>query len=416
MKKIFGLLLGFMLVGSILLGCSNSDPIAETSESPSAPNKTEEENVTDANVTEENVTDESVTGNGKIKIGVIMPMTGGAASYGEEAKKAVLYLQDEVNQEGINGSQIEFIVEDDVGTPATAVTAAEKLVKIDKVSAIVGPLFASNILAIKDITTEAEIPLITPTANAAELFTDGGYIFSIDVLPNYEMKLYADYIYNVLGKENVATYSVYSDATVSSLGFFKKYFEEYGGAIIAQETFNQGEDDHSTELTKLKAAAPEVLVIYADTEDGTKIVRKMKELDFTVQIVSDHQMVQSAFLENVGAVVDGNLSYVVTDQVTNKDALELKAAFGEGYSAKYGEEPGNVASLVYDCCKIVLSGIEKAGAESGPALREAMAQTDLMGVTGPVQMTNNGTTTRTGIMIEYANGESTPLDLTVDYD
>ncbi|HEX3017322.1 MAG TPA: ABC transporter substrate-binding protein, partial [Caproicibacter sp.] len=76
-----------------------------------------------------------------IKIGVVTPLTGQTSSFGQSAKKGLELLEEQTNNAGgINGKKIQFLIQDDEGKAASAVTVGQKLINSDKVVAIVGPL------------------------------------------------------------------------------------------------------------------------------------------------------------------------------------------------------------------------------------------------------------------------------------
>src|SRR4030043_653411 len=98
-----------------------------------------------------------------IKIGVIFPFTGQMAVYAEDARRALDFASDEINGAGgIKGRKVEFIYEDDTGTPKGGGAAAQKLLEINKGDASIGLLFSSVVLAVKPIVTEKKGVLVAP--------------------------------------------------------------------------------------------------------------------------------------------------------------------------------------------------------------------------------------------------------------
>ena len=100
-----------------------------------------------------------------VKIAVAGPMTGGAASYGEEMKKGAQMAADDINAAGgINGKKIELVFGDDSCEPKQAVAVASRLIEKDKVAAVVGHFCSSSTMPASDVYAEADMLMITPAS------------------------------------------------------------------------------------------------------------------------------------------------------------------------------------------------------------------------------------------------------------
>ena len=104
-----------------------------------------------------------------IKIGSVLRLSIGA-EHGIPSHRGVEMAVDEVNKAGgINGRQVELIVEDEKDSPAAAVNAVQKLINVDKVVAIVGPMTSGDVMAAGKTAEEAKVVAITPTATTPKL-------------------------------------------------------------------------------------------------------------------------------------------------------------------------------------------------------------------------------------------------------
>jgi len=119
----------------------------------------------------------SCSDNNSIKIGVLFPLTGNSASYGEKGKKAIQMAIEEINTNGgIQGKQIEAIFEDSRADPTTGVTAAHKLISIHKVPAIIGDIVSSVTIPVAAVAERNQVVLVTPTSSAPAITDAGDYI------------------------------------------------------------------------------------------------------------------------------------------------------------------------------------------------------------------------------------------------
>ena len=114
----------------------------------------------------------------EVKIGAILPLTGDAALYGEICKSAADLAVEDINAKGgIRGRQLAIIHEDSQADPKLAVSAANKLISVDKVSAIMGAMGSSEVLALAPILNEKKVVLVSPAATSHKISDSGDYIF-----------------------------------------------------------------------------------------------------------------------------------------------------------------------------------------------------------------------------------------------
>jgi branched-chain amino acid transport system substrate-binding protein len=117
---------------------------------------------------------------GNIKVGVDADLSGQTSSFGQSIKNGVELAKDEINQAGgIDGRQIEMIVEDNKGLPDQAASAVSKLISQNQVSAIIGEAVAPNSLMAAPKAQEAKVPMITLSAGDPKVTQVGDYIFRI---------------------------------------------------------------------------------------------------------------------------------------------------------------------------------------------------------------------------------------------
>lgn len=116
----------------------------------------------------------------EIKIGVIFPLTGDAAIWGQNDKEGADLATEEINNPGgITGKKIRLIYEDSQANPGMGVSAFKKLIEVEKVPAVIGDIASSVTLAIAPIAQEKRVVLLSPGATAPKLSEAGPYFFRI---------------------------------------------------------------------------------------------------------------------------------------------------------------------------------------------------------------------------------------------
>lgn len=386
--KLFKVVVLFILIASMISACADI---------PATPAATEAPTEAVATVNAE-----------PIKVGVIAPTTGELAYLGDMIKQLVEFVQNEVNNNGgINGQPVSIILEDDQGSSAGAVTAAQKLIEVDKVNALVGPLFTSSIIAVKPIATDAQVPVMIATSADPQIFADNGYVFSLDVGNEVSINLLSDYLYNTKGFENLAILGIYNDQTLSMIDIFTADWTEKGGTVVSNATFNAGTDDFRTNLTQIKQQNPDVIWVKSDTQELETIIRQMTELGMTdVFITTDYQAIQSEFFTNVGEVVDGRIAYTQNGIASDPETIAKYDAFSEAFNAAYGANPEAFISLLYDDFGLLFQAMN-TGATSGDELRTALASIEsFTGVTGFITFDSTGRSSGSSTIIEYKDGKT----------
>ena len=171
-----------------------------------------------------------------IKIGVVLPLTGDLSSMGEPAKDAVEFALEEINNAGgINGRKLEAIFENGKCDGAASISAVQKLINVDKVSAIIGEICSGATIAMAPIVEKNKVPLISPCSSNPDITNMGDYIFRVYPSDSLQGKYMAEYVKNVLNYSKVAVLYVNNDWGKGVAEVFKKTFINMGGEIIFQE-------------------------------------------------------------------------------------------------------------------------------------------------------------------------------------
>jgi len=303
---------------------------------------------------------------GRIKIGFIGPLTGDAASIGEQEVLAIEIARDEVNAAGgVNGKQIEVIFEDGQCNPQSAVNAANKLINVDKVSLIIGAGCSSETLAVAPLAEQAKVLLFSPVSTNPKITDAGDYVFRNVPSDSFQGVFAAEYLKNVLGKSKVALLKCLSDWCLGVNDAFKKKFQELGGQIVAEESYQQDSRDLRTQLTKIKTAAPEVIYFVGYTEASIAGIRQAKELGLAATIFGADAWSDPKIWSELGRTADG----AMYSEPANKTLPESFVA--EMNRRSGGKEINVYAPRAYDAFKILASLIAEKGVNS-TAIKNAL--------------------------------------------
>ena len=332
-----------------------------------------------------------------IKIGFIGPMTGDDSGYGILPSQAVRIAIDEFNEQGgINGFKIQLIIEDSIGNAETGIQGAGKLVKTDKVLALVGDSFSSVSLAIAPIVNGAKVVMISPGSTHKDLPNKGDFIFRTIISDAVQAVIFAKYLFGVENIQNAAilyTNNVYSKGIAMD---FWSEFENAGGHLVAVESADQGAADFRPQLKKIKDKNPDILYLPNYVSDIVLMVKQAKEIGLKAKMYSADAFGNTQIFELLGDLTNE----VVFTQKASVEASQKKKDFAAKYEAKWGIAPDDYSYNAYDATYIILNAIKQTSSKgliSGSLnidrdqVRNFIAATkDFDGVSGNISFTDNG--------------------------
>lgn len=323
-----------------------------------------------------------------IKIGWIGSLTGDQAPWGKCESQTVQMLIDETNASGgILGRQLELVALDTKGDANEAVNAVKRLVSQDKVCAILGPNASAQALAITGVLESAKVSdIATVATNPKITVNDDGtvnkYNFRVCFTDPYQGSVAAGYAADVLKYKNAAIlYDVASDYSQGFMQYFIETFESKGGTIVAKEAFKAGDTDFRPQLTKIKKANPDVILMPYYYKEVALSANQARDLGIKATLMGGDGWPSDTLFEMAGKSLEG--SYLVNHFDYNDPEVK---PLTEAYIEKYGTTPEINCYMVHDAYKVLLAAIEKAGSADSQAITDALTQVQVKGVTGTIKL------------------------------
>jgi branched-chain amino acid transport system substrate-binding protein len=235
-----------------------------------------------------------------IKMGVIIPMTGDYALIGDELKKGVDLAVSQLLAQGID---ITTIYADDRFDPKEAVSAANKLISIDKVDFTV--LFSvEEARPVVSVFNNAKIPLVVLWDSNSFLKDAGPFVFSNGFSTEKGGKQMADFAFNSLKLRNVAVVShvdAWSDIISKA---FKSQFEKDGGKIVYDDSVQVGTTDFRLIISKMKAANPDGVYAPLIPFDSVSFIKQASQSGLNMPLMSGDALIQDA-IDGSGKASEG---------------------------------------------------------------------------------------------------------------
>jgi len=219
-----------------------------------------------------------------ILIGVYLPMTGAAASYGESTWNGIKAANEMKPQ--VSGREIRLILADTKSDKKEAPNAVESLIRKDKVSAIIGEAFSGPSMAAGPIGEKHEIPMISPTATNPLVTVGRKYYFRACFTDPFQAEIAAMLAaMNLRAKNAVVIVDITHEYCLGLGNYFASSFTKLGGKVLYTTYIKTGDKDFRSELTQAKAAKADLIYAPDYYTEVALLAKQAKELGLNIPIL-----------------------------------------------------------------------------------------------------------------------------------
>lgn len=377
-KRIFALTLAAMMILVIFSGCGNSG---------------------DSEV---------------IKIGTIDPMTGGSATYGQEKLNGMTLAVEDINAAGgVLGRELVLVSEDSGSQAAQAATVATKLITQDKVVAIEGAQTSSETMAILDVLAEYEIPAVAPATSPYIGLQGNMFINRCSPDDALQVEALLKYAAEELGYKTIGV--MYSNDDYGKGGYDGAVgcADRYGITLVS-DTFMGDDTNFSAQLTKMKDAGCEALLMWCQTTAASLIIKQADEMGWNPQYLLCPGVNDPYLFELTNGLCDGA---IVSTSFYGENPDDFVQSFVSRYTEKYGQAPSLAAALGYDGILVIAEGIKAAGSTEPKAIAEAIRTlTDVQTLKGPASIDPETGNMTCPVFLVKANYATTSFDYYSDVE
>lgn len=332
-----------------------------------------------------------------LRMGSVMRLSIGAEQ-GIPCRRGVEMAVAEVNRAGgINGRKVELITEDEKDSPAAAVNAVQKLINVDQVVALVGPMTSGAMMAAAKTAEDAKVADISPTATTPQLSGLGAYLYRGCSRIDTQAKVLTKYVADAWKPKTVAVFFSNEPYGKGSDKFFSEEFEKLGIKVVDRESFNRGARDFKAELTKIKAANPDILFIPGYTPETAPAAAQARQLGMNQKILGVYGDYDLTYVQLAGAAADG---HVIGGEYDESYDTPKNQSFKKNYQelTEKNHDPYNLmfAALGYDAASMILEGMKKNGPTSAGIKEFLDTVKDFDGVTGKLSFDKTHDLVRAG--------------------
>jgi branched-chain amino acid transport system substrate-binding protein len=314
-----------------------------------------------------------------VKIGVVLSVTGGLAPFVPPIRAAAQLAAEQINAAGgvLGGRRIALVEVDDQTNPQAGVTAATRLVQVENVSAMVGPLASGVTIPVaQTVTIPAGVPLISPSATAPAISTldDKDTVFRTVTPDGLQGRVLARTT-RERGVTRVAALVVNNDYGRGLQTNFVAAFQEMGGTITSAANFEENRASYRAELaTAAQTGNPEALLLIGyPASGGNTILRQALENGFFNRFIMTDGMRDGSVIQTIGAQ---NLANSFGTSGGSAAPADTIAKYAEAFKAKNPslDPMGAFSPQMYDAVMTVALAIQKAGSTDRAAIARAIRE------------------------------------------
>jgi len=328
-----------------------------------------------------------------IEVGVIMPLTGGAASLGKPCLNGVELAIDAFNQNSKAKTPVlRLNIEDDRAEPTASISSFQKLVAKKQIRLIIGPLTSGGTLAVAPLAERNHVVIISPGASAPSITGAGDYVFRVELSEEVGANQQAELAYSRLKYKSISLVYVNNEYGAGTARIFRDRFRQLGGTIITDEGFAPGTTDFRTILSKLQTSNEDA-VFFVFQDDIVNFMKQRAELAIMTPVYTTPVFEDAGNLAKLGSLAEG----VVFTHYGSFDANANSGPsldFASSYANKFHNAPTYYSALGYDGMSVVLNALRNADFDQDKVTNLLYAVKDFPGVTGLLSIDKNGDVTK----------------------
>jgi branched-chain amino acid transport system substrate-binding protein len=324
-------------------------------------------------------------------VGIILPLTGPEARFALIEKNSFLMGLDEINAAGgVNGRQIELVVEDDHSEVSVASSVVQKLITQDMVVMLAGGYSSELSFAISALSQQKRVPFLVNTATADRITEQGwDYVFRLATPASEHPNALISFLREVVKPRTAAIIYPSNQYGEAASRKFVEYCKRIRVGISFERKYKSGEADFISLLRQVKELKPDLVYMVAHLTDGVALMNQARDADFSPKLfvggspafaISEFGREAGEASENVFATTPW------TPNVTYPGAKR----YYESYLKRFSEHPEYHGAQAYAAMYVIADALQRTEELTPSAVREALTKTDMMTAFGPVKFIDYG--------------------------
>ncbi len=344
----------------------------------------------------------------EVKIGVVLPLTGPIAAFGQTSKGG-LDIAYEQNNKLKNGDTVKLVVLDDRGDKVEAATAVKRLLDKDGVTVILGEVASGNSMAMAPIAEKAKTPMITHASTNPRVTKDKKYVTRACFIDPFQGAVAAKYAMDNGYKTAVVVTDAKQDYSVGLSKAFKKAYEAAGGKVVKTVLINSGDKDFNAQVATIKAANPGIIAFTGYYPEGALMVKQARAMGVQAPFIGGDGVGFPELVKIGGKDAEG---FMYTDHFNEAAASSAEAkAYVDAFHKKYNKAADSMGALAADAYGMILAAMNKC-VDAGKASDDKecintnlRGTKDYKGITGVININENGDAVKSAVVNAVKDGK-----------
>jgi branched-chain amino acid transport system substrate-binding protein len=325
----------------------------------------------------------------EVRIGMVAPLSGPAASYGTDILNGLLLAVDDLNAKGgIEGRKLMLEQGDDRGSPKDAANVTQKFASDDKIVALIGGATSTATFGAVPVAQKAGIPFLITLASHPDLTKEGSFIFRNSTTQEAEGPALAKLVSVCLGAKTIGVMNLNNDWAIEMTHQFKKALANTPASIVIDETYNPGDNiDYASKLAKVRATKPDIIWFGSQYNDLALILKQAQQMDLgslpLVASAGDHT---TGLVKVAGSAANNLYLHTLFFEETQDPAAK---SFIDAFKKRFNAAPNLFSAQAYEGM-LMLAQAVKTGNFTREGTRDALTKMkNFPGVTGDLSIDPN---------------------------
>jgi len=322
-----------------------------------------------------------------VKIGALLPLTGGVSAFGDLVKKGIELAHDERGT--VLGEKIEVVYLDTRSEKTEAANGAARLVDKEGVIAIVGEVISGNSLAAGEIVEKKKVPMISPSSTNPLVTQGKKFVSRVCFIDPVQGIALAEFASKTLKVKKVTVFTdVEQDYSVGLSNYFMERFKKYGGQVL-QVQYKSGDQEFSAQLSQALSYGSEAIVVTGYYNEIALVAQQAKSLGYKGYILTGDGADAPELIQIGGQAVEG--LYFTAHYHPDAQITSVSKKFVDAYTKKFGAKPSTFAALGYDAYMLLVEAIDRAKSKDPEKIAAAVRSIqNFQGATGIITIDSNG--------------------------
>ncbi len=344
----------------------------------------------------------TLTAFASVKIGALLPLTGGVSAFGELVKKGIDLAKEE--KPTVLGQPVEVVYMDTKSEKTEAANGASRLIDKEKVVAIIGEVISGNSLAAGQIVEQKKIPMVSPSSTNPLVTQGKKYVSRVCFIDPLQGTAMAEFALRNLDLTKVAVLTdVEQDYSVGLTYYFEQRFTKYGGKVLKLQ-YKSGDQEFSAQISQALQFGAQAIAITGYYNEIALVAQQARAMGFKGHFLAGDGADAPEIITIGGKAVDG--LYLTDHYHPDAKMTARSEPFVKAFEKKYSVKPSTLSALGYDAYMLVLDAIERAKSTDPEKIAQAIRATrNFQGATGVITLDETGNPLKSVAILQIKDGK-----------